>query len=124
MLDDLDWELDRRGHWFVRYADDGRIYVRSRRASERSSRASRNMSSCTSSSRSTARRSVVDRAIRRPCWGSASSSGGRKVRVRIDQKARKRAEDRLRQLTSRRWDVSMERRIEEINRFTVGWTAG
>ena len=30
MLDDLDWELDRRGHKFVRYADDGRIYVRSR----------------------------------------------------------------------------------------------
>ena len=35
MLDDLDWELDRRGHRFVRYADDGRIYVRSRRAGER-----------------------------------------------------------------------------------------
>jgi len=35
MLDDLDWELDRRGHHFVRYADDGRIYVSSRRAGER-----------------------------------------------------------------------------------------
>ena len=35
MLDDLDWELDRRGHRFVRFADDGRIYVRSRRAGER-----------------------------------------------------------------------------------------
>ncbi len=30
MLDDLDWELDRRGHNFVRYADDGRIYVTKR----------------------------------------------------------------------------------------------
>ena len=35
ILDDLDWELDRRGHRFVRYADDGRIYVQSRRAGER-----------------------------------------------------------------------------------------
>ena len=35
MLDDLDWELDRRGHNFVRYADDGRIYVRSERAGQR-----------------------------------------------------------------------------------------
>ena len=35
MLDDLDWELDRRGHSFVRYADDGRIYVQSERAGER-----------------------------------------------------------------------------------------
>src|SRR5512142_63291 len=32
MLDDLDWELEKRGHHFVRYADDGRIYVSSERA--------------------------------------------------------------------------------------------
>ena len=35
VLDDLDWELERRGHNFVRFADDGRIYVRRRRAGER-----------------------------------------------------------------------------------------
>jgi retron-type reverse transcriptase len=35
MLDDLDWELERRGHRFVRYADDGRIYVASERAGQR-----------------------------------------------------------------------------------------
>ena len=43
--------------------------------------------------------------------------------MRVDPKARKRAKDRLRQLTSRRRGISMERRIKEINRFTVGWTA-
>jgi hypothetical protein len=45
------------------------------------------------------------------------------VKVRIDPKARKAAKDRLRRLTSRRWGVSMGRRIRELNRFTVGWTA-
>ena len=35
MLDDLDWELERRGHRFVRFADDGRIYVESERAGKR-----------------------------------------------------------------------------------------
>jgi len=35
VLDELDWELDRRGHRFVRYADDGNIYVRSERAGQR-----------------------------------------------------------------------------------------
>jgi Reverse transcriptase (RNA-dependent DNA polymerase) len=35
MLDDLDWEVDRRGHQFVRHADDGRIYVSSERAGQR-----------------------------------------------------------------------------------------
>jgi len=35
VLDELDWELARRGHRFVRYADDCNIYVRSERAGER-----------------------------------------------------------------------------------------
>ena len=42
------------------------------------------------------------------------------VRVLVDPKALRRAKDRLRALTSRRWGVSMERRIDAINRFTVG----
>src|SRR4029077_5522017 len=35
VLDELDWELARRGHRFVRYADDQNIYVRSERAGQR-----------------------------------------------------------------------------------------
>jgi retron-type reverse transcriptase len=35
VLDELDWELDRRGHRFVRYADDCNILVKSKRAGER-----------------------------------------------------------------------------------------
>src|SRR5208282_619070 len=35
VLDELDWELARRGHRFVRYADDSNIYVRSERAGQR-----------------------------------------------------------------------------------------
>ncbi len=66
-------------------------------------------------------KSVVDRAIRRPLLGFGFFVRGGQVKVRIALKARKRAKDRLRRLTSRRWGVSMERRIEEINRFTVGW---
>ena len=45
------------------------------------------------------------------------------VRVRIDPKALKRAKERLRQLTSRKRGVSMEQRIDELNRYTVGWMA-
>jgi RNA-directed DNA polymerase len=43
--------------------------------------------------------------------------------VTVAPKALKRARDWIRQLTTRNWGVSMERRIREINRFTVGWTA-
>ena len=35
LLDEVDKELERRGHWFVRYADDANVYVRSRRAGKR-----------------------------------------------------------------------------------------
>ena len=68
-------------------------------------------------------KSVVDRSTKRPLLGFGFFYRGAEVKVRVDQKARRRAKDRLRQLTSRRWGVSMERRITEINRFTVGWTA-
>jgi hypothetical protein len=45
------------------------------------------------------------------------------IKIRIDPEARKRTRDRLREITSRRRGISMRRRIREINRFTVGWTA-
>jgi hypothetical protein len=46
-----------------------------------------------------------------------------RIGVTVAPKALKRAQDRIRQLTTRNWGVSMKRRIKEINRFTVGWTA-
>ena len=123
MLDDLDWELDRRGHHFVRYADDGRIYVRSRRAGERVMQSITHYIEQHLKLKVNREKSVVDRAIRRPLLGFGFFVRGGQVKVRIDRKARQRAKDRLRRLTARRWGVSMERRIQEINRFTVGWTA-
>jgi len=123
MLDDLDWELDRRGLRFVRYADDGRIYVRSRRAGERVMESITRYIEQRLKLRVNREKSVVDRATRRPLLGFGFFARGGEVKVRIDPKARARAKDRLPQLTARTWGVPMERRIHAINRFTVGWTA-
>ena len=123
MLDDLDWELDRRGLRFVRYADDGRIYVRSRRAGERVMESITRYIEQRLKLRVNREKSVVDRAVRRPLLGFGFFVRRGEVKVRIDPKARARAKDRLRQLTARTWGVPMERRIHAINRFTVGWTA-
>ena len=68
-------------------------------------------------------KSVVDRATKRPLLGFRFAYRGDEVRVLVDPKRVIRAKDRLRQLTSRRSGMSMQRRIFEINRFTVGWTA-
>ena len=123
MLDDLDWELERRGHQFVRYADDGRIYVRSRRAGERVMASITQYVEQRLKLRVNREKSVVARALRRPFLGFCFLPRMGEVKVLVDPKALRRAKDRLRALTSRRWGVSMERRIDEINRFTVGWTA-
>jgi len=123
MLDDLDWELERRGHRFVRYADDGRIYVASRRAGQRVMESITQYVEQRLKLKVNREKSVVDRATKRPLLGFGFFRRDGEIKVRVDRKARKRAEDRLRQLTSRRWGVSMKRRITEINRFTVGWTA-
>jgi hypothetical protein len=68
-------------------------------------------------------KSVVDLAKKRFLLGFGFFGRDGEIKVRVNPKSLKRAKDRLRELTSRKWSVSMERRIEEINRFTVGWTA-
>ena len=123
MLDDLDWELERRGHQFVRYADDGRIYVRSRRAGERVMESITQYVEQRLKLRVNREKSVVARSVRRPLLGFGFFYRDGEAKVRVDPKRLKRAKDRVRQLTARNWGVSMERRIEGINRFTVGWTA-
>jgi group II intron reverse transcriptase/maturase len=123
MLDDLDWELDRRGHRFVRYADDGRIYVASERAGQRVMESITQYVEQRLKLKVNREKSVVDRATKRTLLGFGFFRRDGEVKVRVDAEARERAKDRLRRLTSRRWGISMERRITEINRFTVGWTA-
>jgi RNA-directed DNA polymerase len=123
LLDDLDWELERRGHRFVRYADDGRIYVASRRAGERVMGSITRYVEQRLKLRINRDKSVVDRATKRPLLGFGFFYRGGEVKVRVDPKARARVKDRVRELTARRWGISMERRIKEINLFTVGWTA-
>jgi group II intron reverse transcriptase/maturase len=124
MLDDLDWELERRGHRFVRYADDGRIYVRSERAGERVMQSITHYVEQRLKLRVNRHKSAVAPAVERPLLGFVffRYRDGR-VGVTVAPKALKRARDRIRQLTTRNWGVSMQRRVKEINRFTVGWTA-
>jgi len=123
MLDDLDRELDRRGHQFVRFADDTMIYVRSRRAARRVMESITQYVEQRLKLKVNRQKSAVALAKKRFFLSFGFLVRDGEVRVRIDPKALKRAKDRLRQLTSRKRGVSMEQRIEELNRFTVGWTA-
>jgi RNA-directed DNA polymerase len=123
MLDDLDRELERRSHRFVRYADDVMVYGRSERAGQRVMVSITQFVERRLKLRVNRPKSAVDRGTKRTLLGFGFFRREGEVKVRVDPKARQRVKDRLRKITSRRWGVSMERRIRELNRLTVGWTA-
>jgi RNA-directed DNA polymerase len=123
MLDDLDRELERRGHRFVRYADDVRVYVASERAGQRVLASISHLVEARLKLRVNRDKSAVARATKRPLLGFGFFYRDGQVRVRVDPDARGRAKERLRKLTARKWGVSMARRIRELNSYTVGWTA-
>ncbi len=122
-LDDRDRMLEKRGHRFVRYVDDITIYVASKRAAQRVMASTSEFVEGRLKLRVNRQKSAVDHATRRTLLGFDFLKRGGEVKVRIDPKARKRAKDRLRRLTSRSWGTSMERRIAAINRFSRGWSA-
>ncbi len=123
MLDDLDKELAQRGHRFVRYADDVMIYVASERGGQRV------MSSITQfierwlKLRVNRHKSALAPATQRPFLGFVFVCRDERVMIDVDPKAQQRARKRLRRVTARRYSIAMEQRIEQINRFTIGWTA-
>lgn len=124
MLDDLDKELERRGHRFVRYADDIRIYVRSERAGRRV------LDGATAFIERRLKLKVnADKSGVAPAHKQGLLSFGffyRKdgtVSVRIDPKAKKVMKDRIRQFTARTWSISMGERIGVLNRYIRGWCA-
>jgi group II intron reverse transcriptase/maturase len=122
MLDDLDRELFERGHRFVRYADDVRVFVRSRRAAQRvldsiTDVVERRLKLKVNRDKS----KVVPASVATMLGFGFYFARGGKVRIRVDPKALKRLKVRLKELTSRRWSIAMDERIAKINRFTTGW---
>ena len=112
MLDVLDKELTRRGHRFVRYADDCNIYVRSRRAGERV------MTNVTGfvvrrlKLRVNMAKSAVDRPSRRKFLGFSFTAGKAPPRRRIAPQALARFKTRVRELTRRTKGPSLEQTID------------
>ncbi|MBK5101792.1 MAG: group II intron reverse transcriptase/maturase [Desulfobacteraceae bacterium] len=118
MLDGLDRELERRGHRFVRYADDCNIYVKSKRAGLRVLRSiSRFLSSHLKLSVNEAK-SAVDRPWRRQFLGFTFSS---RLNRRISSKSIKRFKNRIRDITCRVRGRRIEVIAKELRRFMLGW---
>ncbi|MFH2204892.1 MAG: group II intron reverse transcriptase/maturase [Elusimicrobiota bacterium] len=121
LLDEVDKELEKRGHAFVRYADDCNVYVRSRRAGERVMGLLTRLYAKLRL-RVNAAKSAVDLATRRKLLGySFWVAPGRAVKRRVSAKALAALKSRIRAITRRTGGRSIEQVVSELRRYLVGW---
>jgi len=120
LLDDLDKELERRGHRFVRYADDGNIYVRSQRAGERVMASVTRFLKRRLKLKVNAAKSAVDRPWNRKFLGFTFTRG-RNARRKVSEKSLQAFKAKVRKLTSRTRGRTMVRIVKELRKFILGW---
>src|SRR5271165_5846617 len=120
VLDELDSELERRGHRFVRYADDCNIYVRSEKAGWRVMESLTRFIERRLKLQINAEKSAVARPWHRSFLGFTVKDDPAFRRC-IADKAVTRFKDRVRELTRRHRGVSLEKMIADLNPFVRGW---
>jgi group II intron reverse transcriptase/maturase len=123
VLDELDRELARRGHRFVRYADDCNIYVRSERAGQRvmasvvtfiEKRLRLKVNTAKSAVARTEERHFVGFSLRRDPLEA-------EVEVLLSRRSKERIERKIRELTPRNWGNSLRACILRLNGYLAGW---
>lgn len=123
LLDEVDRELERRGHKFVRYADDCNVYVRSRKAGERVLQALRGCYARLAlriNESKTAVAPVWGRKFLGYClWAAPAGEVKRAVAAQAVHKMRK----RIRQLTRRTQGRNLEQIAEDLRGYMPGWKA-
>ena len=120
VLDELDRELERRGHRFVRYADDCNLFVRSERAGQRVMESVTRFITQKLKLKVNETKSAVARPQERKFLGFSFSAGPEVKRV-IAPKALDRFKRRVREITRRAKGVSMKTTIEELAPYMRGW---
>jgi RNA-directed DNA polymerase len=120
VLDELDRELERRGHRFVRYADDSNIYVRSERAGHRVMDSVTRFIMQKLKLKVNEAKSAVARPQERKFLGFSFTSGP-EVKRAIAPKALDRFKRRVRDITQRAKGVSIEATIAELAPYMRGW---
>ena len=121
LLDEVDKELERRGHAFVRYADDCNVYVKSKRAGERVLATLKRLYGRLKL-RVNEAKSAVGKPWNRKFLGySFWVAPGRKVKPRVADKALKAMKDRVRDITSRSGGRAIPKVAAELRAYLLGW---
>ncbi|MCL6615766.1 MAG: group II intron reverse transcriptase/maturase [Anoxybacillus ayderensis] len=120
VLDELDKELEKRGHKFVRYADDCNIYVKSKRAGERTMASVQRFIERKLRLKVNEKKSAVDRPWKRKFLGF-SFIDAEEPKIRVAKESLKRMKKKVREITSRKMPYPMEYRIQKLNQYVLGW---
>jgi len=121
LLDEVDKELERRGHAFIRYADDCNVYVRSRRAGARVMQLLRWLFARLRL-RVNESKSAVDFAWKRKLLGYSFWIGaGRTAKLRVARSALVEMKHRVRRITRRAGGRSINKIILELRDYLPGW---
>lgn len=121
MLNELDEELEKRGHRFVRYADDCNIYVKSLKAGERVKIGITDFIEKKLKLKVNEEKSAVGKPVARIFLGVSFYSSSKKTRVYVPKKSKMRFEEKLKKLTNRNWGIAMKYRILKLNQLIQGW---
>ena len=123
LLDEVDKQLEQRGHSFVRYADDANVYVRSRRAGKRVMAQLRKLYGRLRLTVNEGK-SAVSSVFQRKFLGySFWVAPGGKVKRRVADKATATFKARVRKLTRRSGGRSLEQVVERLRSYVLGWKA-
>jgi RNA-directed DNA polymerase len=120
MLDELDKELEKRGHAFARYADDCNIYVRSKRAGLRVYESVKGFLEKKLKLTVNPDKSSVDYVNRRKFLGYTILSG-KEVKIGVARESVKRFKSKVKEVFETKRHLSMEKLVETINEKTTGW---
>lgn len=121
VLDELDKELERRGHKFVRYADDLSIYVRSMKSAERVKESVTNFIEGKLKLKVNQTKSKISTPEESSLLGFTFGKTKGKWEIKISGKSIKKLKEKLKQVTSRRWSISLETRLSRLKVTSVGW---
>lgn len=122
MLDDLDKELEKRGHRFVRYADDVRIFCTSHRAAQRILASTERFVEKKLKLKVNTTKSKVTTTSTTDLLGFGFKVDKKEgIQIKISASAKRRTRTKIRRLTARYWAISMDKRIGLINKYRRGW---
>jgi group II intron reverse transcriptase/maturase len=122
LLDEVDRELEHRGHCFVRYADDANVYVRSHKAGQRVMILLRRLYEKLHLSVNESK-SAVASAFGRKFLGYAFWCARDEVKRAVSQKAQKQFKQRIRQFTRRSCGRSLQQVVDLLRPYLLGWKA-